>query len=588
MQIFQSIILLLLLFGPLLVAGYAQFRPAKWPQVDPGGYPVFLGQYAGLCVLSAVVLFWTWNRSGMEYVFDLGPVSREFQLVLQVSRERMIWVLAFVVMQAAQAQLAYSDIWKNHEALDARAVRASLLAGFHLLGTLALLNERPMLSILFIESAVLMQHLICLGYDEGENRQDRVSYFKRAILVLLGILVTVILGSTGLFNADSLIMAGLLLYIFSLVYYKHPFTGWTRTGWFALVQVFALFVLWRMNLMESWAVDAGATSIIFGILSVGMLAWAGLSPGRLGNFFWYSVGLVSYQMFVISLAGGNDRVLLPVHALAVVALVQAQGSMHGGMGSSSSRADLWVARGSVLFSHLLAVCALPGAAMPRVLSRLENDTAGFAVFLLAVLLAGLSVGRLLLFSGERVIPREFLTNARAAALWVLLLIAASAVLAAGQFSGSTNYWMDWADERVRAPLLFVFGATLVGLLMGQLMERGIIRVLPRTNLPGGVDKLMPVVDPLAGRVNGFFSHVPGLMVQWLGDKIQRMVGALSLAWSAADERLFSETVWGGASSYAQSVSRLIRLAHGGGARQYVLYGLIGAALGGAVYVLVHG
>lgn len=587
MQILQAIFLAFLLFGPLVLAAYTVFRPAKWPEFDPARYPIWMGQNLAGVMLAAFGVFWLWDRPGLEYVFDLGPVSQEFQLVLQVSLHRMIWMLAFVMVLAVQAHLTYGDLWKNRNTPELRFERALYLAGFHLLGGLAIFNERPLLSVLFIETAVLLQHLICLGYDENENRLDRVSYFKRSVLVLFGVLIVAILGSTGLFNADTLIMAGLILYIISLVCYKHPFTNWTRTGWFVLSSLFAFFVFWRVNRLDSWTADPMDAAIVFGVLSVGILFLAALARERLTNFFWYVVGVVTLQMFAIALSDGGDRILLPMYGIIVLLAVQGLSTVHLAIEGGKAGPDLWFARVLLVLAHLLLVCTLPAATMPRILSGLSGDTAGLVLVHLVILLAGVSLGRLLQFSGSQSEARDSLVKGRVAMAWVMLVVAAGGLLAGGALGGNNN-WALWSDLDARPYLFGVVAATLVGLIVGQLMERGILRLIPKNNLSGGMERLIPAVDPVAVRLNGWIAGAPGAGVHWMVRFIRQVAERASLEWEKLDENFFAETVWRGSAAYAQSMSRLIRLAHQGGARQYVLFGMLGFSVGMGIYILVRG
>ncbi len=587
MQILQAIFLALLLFGPMALAAYTVFRPSRWPEYDPASYPIWMGQNLAAVMLASFGVFWLWDRPGLEYVFDLGPVSQEFQLVLQVSLHRMIWMLAFVMVLAVQAHLTYADLWKSRNTPELRFERALYLAGFHLLGGLAIFNERPLLSVLFIETAVLLQHLICLGYDENENRLDRVSYFKRSVLVLFGVLIVAILGSTGLFNADTLIMAGLILYIISLVCYKHPFTNWTRTGWFVLSSLFAFFVFWRVNRLESWTADPMDAAIVFGVLSVGILFLAALARDRITNFFWYVVGVVSLQMFAIALSEGIDRILLPMYGIIVILAVQGLSTVHQVVEGRKSGADLWVARALLALVHLLLVCSLPAATMPRILSGLSGDTAGLVLVYLVILLAGVSLGRLLQFSGTQSEVRDSLAKGRGAMVWVMLVVAAGGVLAGGALGGNNN-WALWTDLDARPYLFGMVAATLVGLIIGQLMERGVLRLIPKSNLSAGMERLIPAVDPAAVRLNSFIAGAPGVAVHWVVRSIRQLAERASLEWERLDENFFAETVWRGSTAYAQSMSRLIRLAHQGGVRQYVLFGMLGFSVGMGIYILVRG
>lgn len=587
MQILQAIFLALLLFGPLALAAYTVFRPVRWPEFDPAKYPIWMGQNLAGVILASFGVFWLWDRPGLEYVFDLGPVSQEFQLVLQISLHRMIWMLAFVLVLAVQAHLTYADLWKNRNTPELRFERALYLAGFHLLGGLALFNERPLLSVLFIETAVLLQHLICLGYDENENRLDRVSYFKRSVLVLFGVLIVAILGSTRLFNADTLIMAGLILYIISLVCYKHPFTNWTRTGWFVLSSLFAFFVFWRVNRLDSWTADPMDAAMVFGVLSVGILFLAALGRDRLTNFFWYVVGVVSLQMFATALSEGGDRILLPMYGIIVILAAQALSTVHMAVDGGKSGPDLWAARIILVLAHLFMVCTLPAATMPRILSGLSADTVGLVLVHLVIFLAAVSLGRLLQFSGAQSETRDSLIKGRVAMAWVVLVVVAGGLLAGGGLEGHNN-WALWLDLDARPYLFGVAAATLVGLIIGQLMERGILRLIPKNNLSGGMERLIPVVDPVAVRVNGWIAEAPGMGVHWLVRFFRRRAERASLEWEKIDERFFAETVWRGSVAYAHSMSRLIRLAHQGGARQYVLFGMLGISVGMGIYIMVRG
>jgi hypothetical protein len=588
--IFQYIYAGFLLLFPLIIVTYFSIvntdqRHMAWAAV----WPKISVTYFILALFAAVGVAYLWDRQGFEFYFEMGPMAREFEVSILLSKERLIWVFAFSIIMLFQAVTFLDDYFMENTEANLR--RPLLFAFFSLFAILALLAGRALLSVLFLEGALFLLHLIKTDYDRSEENLDHVSFFKRALFVVLGLVVMVALSAGKVFPDDAIFIAGFVLYLMSFLFHQHGFMSWNRGSWFAYLLFFALFIFWRLYQAEAKAPEFTLVAFIFTALSAVFAVVGAISPRRLRSFYWYCISIASLQFFTLFSSTAFERGGWAMAALLLVFGLLLMNGVLRGLGQAIDQGWQIFGLFAVGLIHLLIIGLVPGIGWIQ-LQRLEGDGVAYlTAHLVCIFLLSLNLGRLLDPSVYKIKSENgppFSIFIFRTTLFLALVLLFLQQMIGVEFSGiGVSAWeelIQFANTK-RGLLGTAALCVFFGMLIGAIASRNsFFSGFLKNREKSEADKA-PRIDPRIGTGNAFLAEKPRHFIeiarQWLQAVGQSWSTRLQEANTAYENR-----VWQECAGLGRSFSMLVRYMHGGSVQYYLFYGLIALCVSAVLLYVV--
>ncbi len=577
--IFQYVYVGTLLLFPLFVVGYFAVMPGGSRYISwAAAWPKNAVIYFVLAILATGGLSYLWARQGLEFYFEMGPMAREFEVSIVLSKDRMIWVAIFTAIALFQS-LAFLDDFFIPTNAGEPLRRPLLFSFFSLFAILTLVSGRALLAVLFLEGSVFLLHLLKMDYDEAEKNLDYVSFFKRSVFVILGLGAMVVLSIAKAFPDDAIFVAGFVLYLMSLVFHNHSFTSWNRASWFVYPLFFALFIFWRIYQAEASAPDFTLIAFIFTILSSFFAILGFISPHRLICFYWYCISLVSLQFFTLFNSSAFERsgwaessTILAGGLLLFIGILR-------GIGFVTSRSGRILGLLALGLLHLIMVGLLPGVGWMQ-LQRLEGDGVLYLVAqLVSLFLLSANLGRLLepnIHEDKTSlgIPLPIFMYRAILALVVVLFVFQQAV--GLELSGISL--LDW-DQLIQfaltkrallgtASLCVAFGMLIGAISPTNSFFAGFLRKRERR-----MAETSPRVDPRVYASNVFVAEAPQKFLERVRNWSQT-AGDMSSVGLQELNTAYETRVWREFAGLGRSFSLLVRYLHGGSVQLYMFYGFV--------------
>lgn len=515
---------------------------------------------------------------GLETGLPLS--SREFELALMLDPSRMGWIFFSSIVLLG---LTFFDGHKIYHGAGKR-LRFIFLAGTAFFSALAFLSERIALSVMFIEITVFLLHGFSIRSGAEEGKLDRVSYFKRGSFVFLGLAAMLVLNALDEFNAESIVLLGIVLYMMSLVFSKHNFLDWQYLP-LSLIQSGAAFFLIGRFMAPEMAPDLWLPLAVLFAISVSVFsAMSLLSMGALNSHFWLSSALVGYLLFTRFNSAepfvGNWGIFEIVGLMCAFALsvLSRSGPYIGG----------WVYRtlttvfGLILLSILCGF--FPGIELPG------GDAAGgvwrLALHGILTFLVATAVIKTVVFSFKEE-PSQPPNVRKILLAWApsTLVVVLYLVLGAGHEINFLEFLREREINYFSQPAwAFSSAAMALGLATGIFLGTNMRFILWSKNRQKRMEDFVPRVDPLVIGWNRAVVAFPELAMGVLLKHCGEAFMAVAAYFSRFDRDAIGKIPFSGVANYSTSVSMLVRIFHSGNLRFYIYFGIIVSLLAAGIFL----
>lgn len=550
---------------------------------------VALSTFAIVILVSAFAVFHYQVETKMSMAVPFAlDTSGYFEFSFHLHWIRFAWIFFFSVCLLVLSML------DGKEAFSERSgeLKYTLLMGVSAFSSLALFSENIFLTLFFGEVMVFLIHTyVMLGGGE-DAALEKDSFFKREVLVFLGLGLVLVLNISGLIFGKTMALVMALLYIVAAIFSRHTFVSWPHVPLSMINIGINFFVITRIFHEEVSAHLWLPITVLFGLISGAFSCLSLLSRPALSAVFWVYLSYASALLLQRFQSGFPQASFWPlfeaVGLLSIMSffvIVRANGQQEGLTKKITDSA-------LVLILLMLLAGALPGLELAA--HEFERqEQIGPLVFMAGVFFVlSAAMGKLLFFpdqDSEKETKRKTLKAfAWPVSLIIIFLQIVSVLFLINRSASDLGTFFSGLNE---ATLQIHFIVLILSVVAG--FGSGAI-----LGLNGGfqiwIDKKNQKMEKIFPITRNIFSHQQYINIFCVPQMFIANLGSISRHWAARvasflegfDVLMMSEGIQEGVAGRATALSQVFSRQYSGNIRKYFFVGVMVSLLASILFVLV--